>query len=83
MSDPEILARISALETKVAQLFELVDAVEPSQRDAIADSVPDEVREIFLAGDREGAIRRLMELDGSSLKTATGRVNALEYGAGR
>ena len=83
MSDPEILARISALEAKVGQLFALVDAVEPSSREAIAESVPDEVHELYLAGDRDAAIRRLIELDGASLKTAMGRVDALEYGAGR
>jgi hypothetical protein len=83
MSDPEILARISALEAKVAQLFELVDVVEPSNRDAVAASVPAEVRELFAAGERDAAIRRLIELDGSSLKTAMGRVDALEFGSGR
>lgn len=83
MSDPDVLARIAALEAKVAELYQIVDAVEPARGAAIAASVPDEVRELFLSGDREGAIRRLIELDGSSVLTATNRVNALEYGAGR
>lgn len=83
MTDPDVLARLAALESKVAELYQLVDAVEPARSTAIADAVPDEVRQLFLSGDREGAIRRLMELDGSSVLTATNRVNALEYGSGR
>ncbi len=68
---------------RVAALYTLVDAVEPARAAAIADSVPDEVRQLFLAEDREGAIRRLIELDGSSLLAATNRVATLEYGSGR
>ena len=72
----EIAARIAALETKVAELYEHLELAEPSGADAVADGLPGGDRPRSpRAGKREQAILAVMEEFGVSTVDASARVN--------
>ena len=71
----EIAARLSALETKVAELYAHLNLTEPSGAEAVADSLPEEIQRLARAGEREQAILAVMEQFGVSTTDASARVN--------
>lgn len=72
---PEIAARISALEVKVAELYRHLDFVEPASADAVAASLPDDIVALARAGKREEAIRVAIVQLGVSTVDASAMVN--------
>lgn len=71
----EIAARIAALESKVAELYQHLGLLEPSGADAVAESIPSDIQELARAGKREEAIRAVIEQFGVSTVDASARVN--------
>lgn len=80
---PELSARISALESQVFHLYQVLNVTMPSPGDSVADSLPEEVRELAREGDREEAIRRTLVLLGVSLQDAMLRVDGYLRTLGR
>lgn len=80
---PEIAMRIAALESKVARLYAELDLVEPGHSDAVAAGLPAEVVELARSGEREGAIRRLIVVEGISTVDAVTRVDGFLRSIGR
>lgn len=76
---PEIAARIAALETKVSELYQLLDAVEPSQRDAVASSIPSDIAELART-DRTAAIKLLRDRESVSTLDAMTRIDGFLRG---
>lgn len=70
----EIAARLAALETKVAELYQHLDLVEPSGADAVAESLPADIQQLAREGRREDAIRAVIEQFGVSTVDASARV---------
>ncbi len=80
---PELSARISALESQVWHLYQVLNVTMPSPADSAADALPEEVRELARDGDREEAIRRALVLLGISLQDAMLRVDGYLRTLGR
>lgn len=72
----ELARRVAALESKVGELYARLDLVEPSASEAVAESIPDDVRELAREGRRDDAIRALLVDSGVSVADATARVSA-------
>lgn len=71
----EIAARIAALETKVAELYQHLGIAEPSGAEAVADALPEHIIRLARTGEREQAILAVMEEFGVSTVDASARVN--------
>lgn len=72
---PDLAARLTALEHLVGHLYAELGIVAPSMGEAVADMIGPDAEALVRAGDREGAIRAVMEADGVSLVTAMARVD--------
>jgi DNA repair ATPase RecN len=71
----EFAARLAALETKVAELYRQLDLVEPSGAEAVAESIPTDIQHLARSGQRQEAIRAVIERFGVSTVDASARVN--------
>ena len=72
---PDLAARLTALEQMVSHLYAELGLAPPAVQDALAQAVGEEAEALIAAGDRDGAIRAVMESQGVSLVTAVTRVD--------
>lgn len=72
---PDLAARLTALEHQVSHLYAELGIVAPALGDAVAEMIGPEAERLVREGDREGAIRTVMKEDGVSLVTAMARVD--------
>ncbi len=79
---PDLAARIAALEQLVGHLYVELGIVAPALGDAVAELIGPAAEELSRQGDREGAIRAVMEADGVSLVTAAAWVDGFRRSKG-
>lgn len=79
----ELARRLAALESRVGDLYLLLDVVAPSPAESVARSLPDRVVALARQGRRDEAIRALLVDGGVSVADATARVTAYLRSIGR
>ena len=75
---PDVYARLAALETQVAYLFQQMNLAPPGSASAQAGGgPPQEILDLVRAGNKIAAIKRHRELYGSSLADAKNAIDSL------
>jgi len=74
---PDVYARLAALETQVAFLFQQMNLAPPGGGGGRPGGPPQEIVDLVRAGNKIAAIKRHRELYGSSLADAKDAIDSL------